>query len=268
LNALTGTLQVDFDRAVSLAIELDFDAVQPRHFDAPPARSHPYVAHGFNGEVARGASCNCRSLTLIPHCNGTHTESAGHLATTSVPLHRIVPAGPMPALLVTVTPQAAGTCGEDSLPAPQPGDRLVTRASLVAAWPAALPFAPRALVIRTLPNAPGKAWLDHSAANPPYLSRQAASELVARGIEHLVLDLPSADRSHDEGRLTVHHVFFGLPAGCTALTDATRGHCTITEFAYVPDAVRDGACALQLQLPAFTGDATPSRPLLLPLVTA
>ena len=261
-------LQVDFDGAISLAIELCFDGPQPRHFGAPPATSRPYVADGFNGEVARGASCNCRSLTLIPHCNGTHTESAGHLATTSVPLHRLVPAGPLPALLVSVTPAPADGCGEDSVPAPQAGDRLITRAALVAAWPAALPCVPRALVIRTLPNPVDKARLDHSGSNPPYLSRQAATELVARGIEHLVLDLPSADRSHDEGRLTAHRIFFGLPPGSTLLADATRGHCTITEFAYVPDAAQDGAWGLQLQLPAFTGDAAPSRPLLLPLVDA
>jgi len=264
----TGTsLRVDFDGAISLAIELDFDGPQPRHFGAPPAMSQPYVADGFNGEVTRGASCNCRSLTLIPHCNGTHTESAGHLATSSVPLHRIVPAGPLPALLVSVTPEPADRCSEDTLPAPQAGDRLITRAAVVAAWPAALPFAPRALVIRTLPNPTDKASRDHSSSNPPYLSRQAAAELVARGIEHLVLDLPSADRSHDAGTLTAHHIFFGLPPGRTALADATRGHCTITEFAFVPDAASDGAWGLQLQLPAFTGDATPSRPLLLPLVT-
>jgi hypothetical protein len=259
-------LHVDFASAISLAIELDFDGPQPRHFGAPAATSRPYVAEGFNGEVTRGASCNCRSLALIPHCNGTHTESAGHLATSSVPLHRIVPAGPLPALLVTVTPEPAQSGGEDSLPMPRAGDRLVTRAALLAAWPAALPFAPRALVIRSLPIRTGKGWLDHTLSNPPYLSRQVAAEIVARGIEHLVLDLPSADRSHDEGLLTAHHIFFGLPPGSTALADATRSHCTITEFACVPDTAADGAWGLQLQLPAFTGDATPSRPLLLPLV--
>ena len=260
-------LHIDFGAAISLAIELAFDGPQPRHFAAPPATSRPYVDGDFNGEVARGASCNCRILTLIPHCNGTHTESAGHLTTTSQPLHRILPAAPLPALLISVTPEPAQDGGEDSMPAPRPGDLLVTRAALRAAWPGALPFAPLALVIRSLPNTPDKATRDHSTSNPPYLTRQAAAELVARGIEHLVLDLPSADRSHDEGRLTAHRIFFGLPEGSTRLADATRGQCTITEFAYVPDAARDGAWALQLQVPAFTGDAAPSRPLLFPLVT-
>jgi hypothetical protein len=100
--------------------------------------------------------------------------------------------------------------------------------------------------------------------NPPFLSRQAATEIVRRGIEHLVLDLPSADRTDDQGRLTAHRIFFGLPAGATDAALATRAQCTITEFARFPAQVPDGPCALQLQIPAFTGDAVPSRPVHLP----
>ncbi len=258
-------LLIDFAAPVSLAIELDFDGPQPRHFAAPPARSAPYRVGSFEGEVRRGASCNCRSLTLIPHCNGTHTESAGHLTLRSRPLHQFVPAAPLPALLLTVTPQPSLPGGEDSVPAPLPGDRLVTRAALLAAWPADPLVRPRALVIRTLPNEPAKARRDYSVLNPPYLSRQAVAELVARGIEHLVLDLPSLDRTQDEGLLTGHRLFFGLPAGSTELNDATRAQCTVTEFAYMPPELLDGCYALQLQLPAFAGDAVPSRPLLFPV---
>jgi kynurenine formamidase len=258
---------LDFGAGTSLAIELDFDGPQPRHFAAPAAIARPYVAGTFEGDVRRGASCNCHSITLVPHCNGTHTESAGHLTTHSQPLHRFVPTAPLPALLLSLTPEVAAPDGEDSLPPPQPGDRLVTAAALRAAWPATLPFAPRALVIRTLPNLASKRFHDYSDENPAYLSRQAVAELVARGIEHLVLDLPSLDRSQDEGRLTGHRLFFGLPAHSTELADATRAQCTITEFAFMPDTLADGAYALQLQLPALAGDAVPSRPILFPLVT-
>jgi len=256
----------DFGRAVSLAIPLQLDGPQPRHFGAPPAVSRPFVAGTFNGEVARGASCNCRSVTLVPHCNGTHTEGVAHLTMDGPPLHAYVPQAPIPALVLSLMPAEASQTDDDTLPAPQPGDRLLTRSALLAAWPANLHLAPRALVLRTLPNGNDKQQADHSAANPPYLSRQLATELVARGIEHLVLDLPSADRGDDEGRLTAHRLFFGLPAGSTSIVDATRSHCTITEFAFIPDAVPDGPCALQLQLVAWSGDAVPSRPLYLPLV--
>jgi arylformamidase len=252
------TSRIRFDAATSLARELDFEGPQVQHFGAPRATSAALVSGSFTGDVTRGAGCNCRSITLIPHCNGTHTESVGHLTLYHMPLHRFVPMEPMPALLLTVDVAAAPASAEDSDPAPQAHDEIITAASLIALWPAALPFAPRALLIRTRSRT-----IDDD--NPPYLSRQAAAEIVARGIEHLVLDLPSADRTRDEGRLTAHRIFFGLPPGSTDARDATRGHCTLTELAHFPASIEDGPCALTLQLPAFTGDAVPSRPVHMPL---
>ena len=252
---------IDLSRPFDLSLEIDFEAAQVRHFGAPRASSRPYAVPGFSGSVTRGASCNCDSITVIPHCNGTHTESAGHL--TREPLHaqRIVPRGLLPALLLSVKPVPAGQTAESSDPAPQVEDRMVTRSALQAAWPQ-LPFTPRALVIRTLPNDAGKRTRDYTDITPPYLTREAAQYLVARGIEHLVVDLPSIDRGHDEGRLTAHRLFFGLSPGEAALASATRSQCTITELAYVPDDGTDGPYFLQLQVPAINGDAVPSRPLL------
>ena len=94
---------------------------------------------------------------------------------------------------------------------------MITRSALEQGWPRTLPFQPRAMVIRTLPNDTDKMRRDYTDTTPPYLSREAAEFLVARGIEHLVVDLPSIDRSHDEGRLTAHRVFFGLPGGSRSL---------------------------------------------------
>jgi arylformamidase len=251
-------LPVRFGSATSLALELDFEGSQPRHFGAPAASSAPFRSGAFNGEVVRGASCNCRSITLIPHCNGTHTEGVGHLTLSGIPLHRYVPPGPIPALLLTIGVVPAPDGLEDSDPPPRDGDELLTRAALLRAWPASLPFAPLALLLRTAGRSTG-------ATVAPYLTRQAIAEVVARGIEHLVLDLPSVDRSEDEGRLAVHRIFFGLPPGSVQRDEAARPLCTITELAHFPDWLMDGPCALQLQLPAFTGDAVPSRPLHLPL---
>jgi arylformamidase len=260
--ASNADIAVDFAAATSLAMELDFNGTQPQHFGAPPASSTPFQVDGFEGDVARGASCNCRSITLIPHCNGTHTESVGHLTTGFRPLHEFVPMEPITALLLTVDVVSAAHTTEDSLPPPRQGDRLITREAMLQRWPADMPFTPRALLLRTS----GAAGDSTQAANPPYLTRQAAGELVQRGIEHLVVDLPSVDRTSDEGKLTAHRIFFGLPAGATDARQAARGQCTITELAQFPSRLKDGSCALQLQMPAFTGDAVPSRPIHLPLV--
>lgn len=250
---------VDLSRPVCLALELDFQASQPRHFGAPPATSRPYAVQGFSGSVATGASCNCDVISLIPHCNGTHTEGAGHLTREKQDVHRVVPSELVPALLLSVPVAAAADVGESSDPTPRPADLLVTRGALQARWPGRLAFAPQALVLRT-GAAPG--------SHPPYLSREAAQAIVERGIRHLVVDLPSLDREHDEGRLTAHRIFFGLAPHDTSLGDASRAATTVTELASIPDGLQDGLYLLQLQVPAWRGDAVPSRPLLYPVQEA
>ena len=252
-------LSVDLAQPVELAIELDFAGPQPRHFGAPRASSRPFESGDFKGSVRRGASCNCELLTLIPHCNGTHTECAGHLTREGLDAYRLAPAGLTPALLLSVTPEAPGE--EHTDPVPQPGDRLITRAALLRAWPPELPFGPQALIIRTLPNTPDKRVRDYSDQTPPYLSREAAQLLVERDIRHLIVDVPSLDRARDAGRLSAHRVFFGLPRGSTALESAIRATATVTELAFVPDSVTDGPGLLALQVPPLCGDAVPSRPL-------
>ncbi|RYG62774.1 hypothetical protein EON77_21800, partial [bacterium] len=141
---------------------------------------------------------------------------------------------------------------ETADPPPREGDRLVTAEAIDDAW-RSLPAtrhgdAPVVLVLRTG---------DDPAA---YLTLEAAQLLVERGIEHVVLELPSMDRAEDEGRLGAHRRFFGLPAGSIALAEARRAHCTITELAHVPSALAAGPCLVQLQLAPWTGDAVPSRP--------
>ncbi|MCU0760341.1 MAG: cyclase family protein [Steroidobacteraceae bacterium] len=271
--------RIDLGSAVSLARPLAFDGGDPLHFGAPAPRRRALQLPGFSGEVARGASCNCATLELTPHCNGTHTESVAHLVLEPLDACEVAPLEPLPALLLSLAPCSAGDTDEDSDPVPRPGDRLLTRGALRAAWPAHMPFEPRALVLRTGPptfsaapvrgpTLPAVPQPSPEDAVPPYLSRQLVTELVERGVEHLVVELPSIDRSHDEGRLCGHRLFFGLPPGSVRLAEARRAGCTITEFAQVPVQLADGPCALQLTTPRIAGDAVPSRPLLYRLEAA
>ncbi len=243
---------IDLRSPHSLAIALDFNEVQPRWFGAPPARSAALASGSFTGRVKSGASCNCSTVTLTPHLDGTHTECAGHLTLEKM----------------DVTPAPAERTDESTLPAPRAGDLLITAAALKRAWPAKLPFTPQALIVRTLPNVTLKRTRDYRAEPGAFLSLPSASLLVAQGIEHLVLDVPSADWAEDGGELSAHRAFFGLPAGSVALAAACRPQCTITELAYIDDAVDDGVWLLSLQIPAFGGDAVPSRPLLFPVYAA
>ena len=85
-------LAIDLAAAVDLAIPLDFHGPQPRHFGAPAASAQGLEVGGFTGSVAHGASCNCEVVTFIPHCNGTHTECAGHLTAERLDAYRVAPA--------------------------------------------------------------------------------------------------------------------------------------------------------------------------------
>lgn len=256
-------LIVDFSAPLSIAIPLDFGGPQPSCFDAPAAAAEPYRTGGFVGDTRSGGSCNCEILQVAPHCNGTHTECVGHVTEERIAVTDCVPGGILRALLVSLNPVAADSTAEDSDPAPEDGDRLLTAGALAAGVARFTGPPPQAIVIRTLLTAAGPPNRTYSGPAPaPYLSRQAASWLVDRGIDHLVLDLPSADRARDGGRLTAHRIFFGLPAGSRSASAAGRPHASITELAWIPPAIPDGWYLLDLQIPAFLADAAPSRPLL------
>src|SRR5687767_74567 len=199
------SFRADLGSPVSIAIPLDFDGPQPSCFDAPRAEARPFRAGPFVGDTRAGGSCNCEILTLAPHCNGTHTECVGHVTDDRVAVRERVPGRLCLALLVTVAPVAASDSREGSDPPPAPGDRLLTAAALEAAFVRADTPPPAALVVRTRTDAPHRAY--RGPAPAPYLTREAAAWLVARGIDALVLDLPSADRADDGGKLTAHRTF-------------------------------------------------------------
>ncbi len=250
---------------IDISIPLDFGGRQPKHFGAPPALSEPLQADGFVGDVRAGGSCNCEVLTLTPHCNGTHTECIGHVSRQRVSVAGKALSPLLLAALVSVEPVDVARSDETADPSPRAGDRLITAAALSNALDdlGELPEpAPSALAVRTLPNEAAKRTMDYTSGPiPPYFSLEAVGLMVARGIRHLLCDLPSIDRSHDEGRLAGHRLFWGL-AGVAA---GDRADATVTEMIYVPDMVADGFYALSLQLPPFMSDAAPSRPLLYPL---
>jgi arylformamidase len=249
-------LNLDFTRASSLARVLNFNGPHPQHFGAPRATSAPLRIGSFEGNVTRGGSCNCNSIHLIPHCHGTHTESASHLTIEQRPLHEFMPLAPMPALLLTVQPTVAGLTDEDAGAAASTTDLLITLKVLQQAWQGFPATNAKALLLRITAA--------YEADHAPYFTTACMTAIVARGVEHLVVDLPSVDRMNDGGHLAAHRIFFGLAAGETRLPYAQRPESSITELALFSADLPDGPCALQLQLAAFYGDAVPSRPIYIP----
>lgn len=259
---------VDTHAGYDLSIPLQFDAEQPRAFGAASATGTVLTAGGFTGDVRRGGSCNCSTYSLTPHCNGTHTECVGHLTVDRVQVRDIAGEALVPAQLLSVALEDAAQTPERSLPAPHSGDRLITRSGLQRAAGVHDMRGCRALIVRTLPNGPEKRFRDYGAAPAAYFSSDAMQWIVSQEIDHLVVDLPSVDRAADAGLLTAHRLFWGMPPGATQALHAARGHATITELAYIDDAIPDGMYLLNLQVAPFASDAAPSRPVLLKLIAS
>ena len=256
------------DLGTDISLPLDFHGDQPCHFGAPRASAVPLELGGFVGDVLRGGSCNCEMLTLVPHCNGTHTESVAHLtagaSASSLAIDALIPVH-----LLTVPVRAAESSDESADPGPVAGDRWVTAEALRAAAGNSRNGPQPGLVVRTLPNHEDKRVRDYGSSDtPPYFTIEAVDLVVSWGVRHLLIDLPSLDRAHDQGRLTGHRRFWGLPAAGASSAPPARPGASITEMIFVPDRLPDGLYALSLQIAPFVSDAAPSRPLLFPLEAA
>jgi kynurenine formamidase len=261
--------RADVTAPADLAIVLEFNGAQPSFFVATPASSEPLRIGGFTGSVADGASCNCAVHSLAPHCHGTHTECVGHVTRSPVTVASLTPVAPGVALVVSVRPEPLGAEATSMRGGYAAGDDLVIRRHALEAAASAWVDAPyTAVVIRTLPNEADKRHRAYSGSPSPapYFLPEAMRWLVERGVDSLVVDLPSLDRADDGGRLAAHREYWGLPPGSEDAAQAKRGQALITELAYVPDSVPDGLYLLDLQVPAFGSDAAPSRPVLYPLL--
>ncbi|HVZ38300.1 MAG TPA: cyclase family protein [Candidatus Kapabacteria bacterium] len=262
-----GSWQIDTDAAHDISIPLHFNGPQPRAFGIDAAISRPVEAGGFVGDTRRGGACNCETVTLNPHGNGTHTECLGHVVDERVAVAAVLREPFLPAVVASVTPLNAGN-GDKALEGAAVGDRVITRRALVNALEA-LGSVPReffsALVLRTLPNDESRLNAAYSGTNPAYLTPAAMRLIRELGVRHLLLDLPSVDREEDDGRLAAHRIFWDLPAEGHLGPEPLEAR-TITEMIFVGNHIADGCYMLNLQIPHFMLDAAPSRPLLFGLI--
>jgi kynurenine formamidase len=149
--------------------------------------------------------------------------------------------------------------------ASEAGDQVLRQAALQSALDAFGPApedGPRALVLRTGTEAErrGRQW---TGSNPPYLEAAALAALAADGWQHLLLDLPSVDRESDGGLLAGHKAWWGYPGSPQT---PVRRNATITEMIVVPDGQPQGWYGINMQVAPMGIDASPSNPVLLPIV--
>ncbi len=232
--------QVDLANPMDISIPLVGGNENVNAWYLDPPKIEPVKGDGFVGKVDEGGNVNFNMVHFNPHSHVTHTECSGHITQEVHSINQQLRSFFFIAELVTVAPERKG---EDFvISAKQLEYALSTKES-------------NAVVIRTLPNLESKKTRNHSHTNPAYLLEEAVRFLVNRGVEHLLIDLPSVDKEKDDGQLVSHKAFWDVGG-------EHRRHATITELVYVPNKVLDGVYWLNLQVAPFENDAAPSRPVL------
>jgi kynurenine formamidase len=240
-----------YDFVADISIPLKFGGPQPSAYGVEPASANACEYGSLVGDTRRGGSCNFEQITLIPHCNGTHTECVGHITNERISVRDCLVDVMMPAQLVSVEPEL------------RDGDLVISTKSLQRVKPPATAGGTDSLIIRTLPNDDGKLSRTYDANNiPPYFAADAMEYIVECEFKHLLVDLPSIDRLFDEGKLVNHRIFWNVAPRSFEVNAASRITSTITELIYVPGEVADGEYLLNLQIAPFDADAAPSRPVL------
>ena len=260
--------RADLSQPNSIAISLVPNGEQPSHFGAPACISETLEGGGFIGDTKRDGSCNVNVLTIVPHCNGTHTESVAHIVNQNFPVYHAVAQEIFATVVISVEPVLAADIDDAYLPGLDDNNQVITRAQLESTLEVYTDSQLTGLAIRTRPNDTGKCSRIYGDDNyPVYLTNDAMRYITERKIQHLMVDFPSVDKMYDEGQLSNHRIFWQVTFGEKDLNESSTTHKTITEMIYVEDTISDGLYLCNLQIPQIDTDAVPSRPVLYPLIS-
>jgi arylformamidase len=262
ININQQTFQIESENPLNISIPLHFNGSQPNAFGVEKAVSKPCQAGSLVGDTRRGGSCNFEQITLIPHCNGTHTECVGHLTNERISVNECLQDVFILSILLSVEPEKASETDESYVVDLNENDKLVTRRILENSKFKIQNSKFEGLIIRTIPNNDSKLSQTYLDIIPPFFSREAIQFLDEIGVRHLLVDLPSIDRIYDEGKLSNHRIFWNVEQGSFEVNERTFIDKTITELIYVPDEIKDGLYLLNLQIAPFVAEASPSRPML------
>ncbi|WP_228236894.1 cyclase family protein [Allomuricauda sp. M10] len=240
LKHLSKNYKIDLSKPLDISIALSGGEANINAWYLGPPKIEPHAEEGYVGKVTEGASTNFNDVYFNPHSHVTHTECLGHITEGFHSINQKLKKFFFLAEVITVAPE-------------QMGDNFVISEKQLQYL---LGNKKReAVIIRTLPNTKEKRSRNYSDTNPPYLLEDAAQFLVKKGVEHLLIDLPSVDKERDGGALLCHNAFWNMKG-------KPREKATITELIYVPNKVKDGTYFLNLQVAPFENDASPSRPVL------
>lgn len=240
-------LEADLSKPLDISIPLTNTDANPIAWYLEKPIIEPVRFGDWVGKVADGkSSTNFNNIFFNPHGHGTHTECLGHITKEFYSVNQSLKTFFFVAELISVIPETKS------------GDLVISKVQIENALNGKKP---QAIVIRTLPNGTEKLSKKYSHTNPPYLDESAARVISDLGILHLLIDLPSVDKEHDNGKLLAHKAFWNV-TDVDELNAGARLDATITEMIFVPDEIDDGSYLLNLQMASFENDASPSKPIL------
>ena len=230
---------IDTSEPIDISIEMSGNIPSLVAWGQNAPTIEPVRDENFIGSIKEGGVVNFNNIKFNPHAHITHTECCGHITEGFFSVNDVLKSFFFESQLITVEPE-----GVDS--------KVITLDQIKN-----IEFKKgvKALVVRTLPNKENKLTANYTDSNPPFLDVNIAKYLISKGVEHLLVDLPSVDQERDGGELAFHHAFWNVPFE----PNVTR---TITEFIYVSDNILDGTYILELQVSPLKNDASPSRPVL------
>ncbi len=258
----------DLSKEKSIAITLLPNDKQPNHFGAPACTSKTLEMGSYIGDTKRGGSCNANVLTIIPHCNGTHTESVSHIVNELIPVFKCIEKSVFPSVLVSINPISPSETEDRYQPCMDDTNGVISKNQLVNLLQNYSDEQLQGLIVRSLDASDGKNNIEKKSMvydgdhYPPYFTNDAMQYLVDRKVSHLLVDFPSVDKMYDDGQLTNHRLFWNIKKDETSLNQQSTIKKTITEMVFIEDEITDGFYLCNLQIPEINTDAVPSRPIL------
>ncbi len=241
------TFEIDLSKPLDISIPVSNTNQNPIAWYLEKPIIEPVVMGSWVGKVSEGnSSTNFNNIFFNPHGHGTHTECLGHITNDFFSVNEALKTFFFKAKLITILPE---NVGDDFVIQKYQLENIFSKNEI------------QALVIRTLPNDLEKKSRNYSNTNPPFLSEDAAIFITEMGINHLLVDLPSVDKEHDEGKLLAHKAFWNV-LDVKNLNATARFDATITEMVFVDNKIADGDYVLNLQMASFENDASPSKPVL------
>jgi kynurenine formamidase len=245
------TFQADLSKPLDISIPLTNSDENPIAWYIGKPEIEPVRFGDWTGKVSEGSSStNFNNITFNPHGHGTHTECLGHITREFYSVNKSLSTFFFFAEVISILPEKRAD------------DLVITKEQLEMALQNKKPDA---LIIRTMPNGSSKMSRKYSNTNPAYIQEGGALFLRGLGVRHLLVDLPSVDKEHDEGKLLAHKAFWNV-TDVNSLNADARLDATITEMIFVPDSIADGKYLLNLQMASFENDASPSKPVLYSLI--